>query len=74
MISLPRLYSNGTVAWVSTCGKLHNLSGPALVRKDGTTEYWVNGVEADSLTQLLIKNTEQAKQNLINQLADQTQP
>lgn len=74
MISLPQLLSNGTVAWVSTCGKLHSLSGPAVVRKDGTTEYWVNGVKADSLTELLIKNTEQAKQNLINQLANQTQP
>ena len=36
-------YANGENLWHFKKGKLHNLAGPAIVRKDGTKEYWIEG-------------------------------
>lgn len=35
--------ANGDRVWMMNNGKLHRLNGPAVIKPDGTREWWVNG-------------------------------
>lgn len=58
LITSPYLTSKGSVIWATKDGKKHSCNGPAVIRADGTVEYWLGGVRADPLTEMLIKENE----------------
>lgn len=41
--SWSRKHPNGSTTWHNKKGKCHRLDGPAIERKDGYNEWWVNG-------------------------------
>lgn len=41
---LPNSFSAKEKEWRNASGELHRLDGPAVVRKDGSNEYWINGI------------------------------
>ena len=36
-------------------GEYHRLNGPAVIRADGTREWWVHSKQVDQLTVMLLK-------------------
>jgi hypothetical protein len=35
---------NGDRVWILNNGKFHRLDGPAVIKPDGTKEWWINGI------------------------------
>ena len=41
-MSKPKIDVDGNQRWRDVNGQLHRLDGPAIIRADGTQEWWVN--------------------------------
>jgi len=55
--------SDGTIEYYQN-GRLHNLSGPAVSKKEGDSEYWIDGRQVSKIDhEKAIKDIEASKKN-----------
>jgi len=47
---------HGYIFYYNKKGEFHRDDGPAYVYPNGKVEYWLNGVQVNSLEELIIKN------------------